>query len=65
MQRSVSRLVLTVYIAESFSDEALYDVPVPIPVDRGGWVEGCMAQLIISQQWYRHIISDYIYNAQL
>ena len=60
MQRSVSRAVLNVYIAVSFRDEELYDVPVPIPV-----VEGCMAQLIIIQQWYSHIISDCLYNAQV
>ena len=38
MQKSVSRLVLTVYIAVPFRDETLHDVQMPLPVEVDGGV---------------------------
>ena len=35
MQRSVSRAVINVYITVSFSDEALHDVKMTLPVKVG------------------------------
>ena len=40
MQRSVSRLILSVYIAVPFCDEALHDVQMLLPVEVGGGVHG-------------------------
>ena len=63
MQRSVSRLILNVYIAVSFRDEALLDVQLPPPVDRGEVGGG--VHTTINYQSTMVLSRDCFYNAHV